>query len=1485
MAEFDWERFWCRPSDAIALTDDGYLVAPGADPQLSRNPHARTLASLADMPCLALIGELGLGKSTELRRLMGAPTAGNEALLHVPLGDYREEEQAHREIFDDWRFRAWAAGEGVLTLFLDGLDEALSTNPRLIGQLAHQFAKYDLTRLRLRITCRAESWSQEIAQSLQLLWGKGAAVYELLPLRREDIALAARQRSLSDAESFLDEIARHSFGSLAARPLTLDMLLNIATEGQAFPDTAAAVFEKGCKLLCGEERLARREDPQRSVLEPTSRLAIAARIAVIAVLGGRTAIWAAPDVGAVPQGDATIDDLAGGEERVPTGAVPVDRTTLRETLQTGLFSSRGENRLGWAHEAYGQYLAARRLRARALPFDQLRKLLTLDDGVIVPQLRGVAAWLAADDRDVFALLLEHDPAALLSADLPACPEPERADLVAALCRTACDNPAWTWQRAAWQPLLWKLRHPGLSEQLRLFVDAGADRRVRAFAMEIVAACHVVDLAGVLADIALSDEDDLATRQAAVRALIALDDQAARERLQPLALSTVSSDTHDELKGLLLRATWPRGLTTTELFQVLTPPRSSRRIIGTYTLFLAYDVVPRLQPADLLGALAWAGRYPERQPRMLGMARLVDAILRLAWEHIDDTSVATGFAAVALARLRRYESILPDPAESFSGAARPGALSFAAMLASDTARRRALVAAIVPLLDEGRHEEHVLTMRGPALVVPEDLPWLLERLRATPVGPDASRLARLVELVFRATNPDHVAALDAARAALPAFAGEFSWFENTVRREPMAMPGGDDGDPRDGPSIAPPRSPLEQLTIALDVAESATSAGVIEDAWEEIIAIITRRLQGSGGWVEGRGNVQGPEQVQLLEPTIRARVVMAATRALRATVPDATAILEHSQYSGSDLATAKGLRVLLHAGEDALAALPAATWHAWLPLILTPFAATEQERADWLALNARAYCADSDGYLAALARAVAGQDRRFCRVALVNTLPADWDAPLAATVLGFASDASLQPDSRAALLGALLRRQVAGAREVAEAILAARGQRPAALAQAVALAEVLADQAVDIGWPLLRSAVRDDPAFGWLALDAILSRIGAEDALLGALVDEADHAELYTWLARDCPPDPRDDTNTEVLEGSGVARMHAEQLRSEVATRLAAFGTSEAVAEFAALEVRWPDDGLIRGMRVRAEAAERRQRWSPLAPSDVIKLLDSREDVQVTAPSANSRVRAAAPTIGIITALPHEYAAMAALLDHTVDIVERDDPYLLGEVPAPDDGRHVVVLELLAETGNNSAALRGALLLDRFDTVKRLLMVGIAGGVPNPRRAADHVRLGDVVVCDRGGVIQYDFIRDEGETFRVQSAPRPPAASLLRGVRHLEVAQLQGRRPWEAHLDAAIAELHFSRPPADTDVLLAATGEGEIEPHPDDPLRPEGRPQIFRGPIASANVLLKNPVRRDAFIATVQKATIGKTTPPRWLQHIRALCWRSCRWRRGSGKGF
>lgn len=56
--------------------------------------------------------------------------------------------------------------------------------------------------------------------------------------------------------------------------------------------------------------------------------------------------------------DVTIRALSGSKECVGENEFPIQQADIEEALDTGLFSSRGVGRMGWAHQTYAEFLAA-----------------------------------------------------------------------------------------------------------------------------------------------------------------------------------------------------------------------------------------------------------------------------------------------------------------------------------------------------------------------------------------------------------------------------------------------------------------------------------------------------------------------------------------------------------------------------------------------------------------------------------------------------------------------------------------------------------------------------------------------------------------------------------------------------------------------------------------------------------------------------------------------------------------------------------------------------------------------------------------------------------------------------------------------------------------------------------------------------------------------------------------------------------------------
>jgi nucleoside phosphorylase len=237
-----------------------------------------------------------------------------------------------------------------------------------------------------------------------------------------------------------------------------------------------------------------------------------------------------------------------------------------------------------------------------------------------------------------------------------------------------------------------------------------------------------------------------------------------------------------------------------------------------------------------------------------------------------------------------------------------------------------------------------------------------------------------------------------------------------------------------------------------------------------------------------------------------------------------------------------------------------------------------------------------------------------------------------------------------------------------------------------------------------------------------------------------------------------------------------------------------------------------------------------------------------------RASSARPTIGLVTALPEEFAAMTGLLDAPSDApVEGDRAvYRLGTLPSADPDRpHAVVLTMLAEGGTDSAAHGEAHLVRSFPSVDQVVMVGIAAGVPRPKAPARHVRLGDIA-AGTWNVVDFDHVTDTPDgPERRQEFPRRGALLATR-VKVLAADEIHGARPWEAELDRLIAAAPaFARPADETDELFSGDDDfAEPVPHPGPELsghRP-GRPKVHEGRIGSADRSMRNAAARDALAA-------------------------------------
>ena len=395
--------------------------------------------------------------------------------------------------------------------------------------------------------------------------------FELLPLRRIDVEEAAKVEGI-DSAHFLDVIEQLQIVPLAIKPVTLKFLLNTYQRDSCLPATQSELYVHGCRLLCEETSQSRRGSQQMGNLSSDQRVSIAGRIAAITMFCNRYAIWMSPDLGDVPEADIPIRELIGGREVVGS-EVSVDEGVIGETLSTGVFSSRGPSRIGWAHQTYAEFLAAQYLITKGLEPERILDLiLHPTDRKVIPQLRQVAAWIATLSPEMFQRLTTTDPEVLLYSDVTRADENGRRQLVESLLdlfdREELLDTDW-----ALRQQYRKLNHTKLADQLRLFITNQAKGTVvRRVAVQIAEACQLREVSKELLTVALDNSDDIQIRIRAAYAIARVGDEATKAQLRPLADGKSGDDPEDELKGCALQALWPDLIAFEELVALLTPSK-------------------------------------------------------------------------------------------------------------------------------------------------------------------------------------------------------------------------------------------------------------------------------------------------------------------------------------------------------------------------------------------------------------------------------------------------------------------------------------------------------------------------------------------------------------------------------------------------------------------------------------------------------------------------------------------------------------------------------------------------------------------------------------------------------------------------------------------------------------------------------------------------------------------------------------------------
>ncbi len=1174
------DRYWCVRDAAVQVDDDGFLSDPAGEWGRAVNPHVVTVDALFQPRCVVIIGEPGTGKSETIR--LHAPLLGDRSpmpVVRVDLAEFGSEDRLARALFDHPDVVAWRShGSGEVCVLLDSLDECQERVSHVATVLGHELARWPTERLHLRICCRTGDWPESLQQQLEHLF-PDVHVFELLPLTRASVAALAEEAGVRGSE-FLSAVRAAHAGPLAAKPLTLEMLLRLYQRDGRLPDDVSGLYREALLLLSEEPAQRRRDGHAPRRLSAVDRVSIAARLAAVSTFGHRVAFWTGrPDER--PDTDLAVRECAGSTEPGAVGAVAVSEDAVRETLRTGLFGSRGAARVGWAHHTFAEHLTARFLIAHQLHQKQLRSLLVAADGQVYPQLRPVAAWLLALSAGEFDWLAEQDPELLLTAPVDV-PRPQlRQRAVAGLFRLAAAGD----YHNRFGHRFDGLDYPGLDATVRSHLRTGTPEQ-RRLALDLAGDCALPALREDLVTIVLDDSEEYRVRISAAHALATITKHVPTTELRTRAREpSRDDDPDDQLKGYALRLSWPHVLSSAEVFPALTAPRRSN-LLGAYAMFVEYEFPDALTVADVDAGLDWLLAIERAGKRHDRFDRLADRVVTLALDALDEGSVADRLAQLAVLRAHAHEPLFVD---RITRDPKP-------MLTPDQ-RHRIIEAALEYVAPDNAIALMDHSAYGPCLVTRDDLQWLIEQFDANPSRRDV--LSRLIEWIFHPTVPGHAQFALELSEDHPLRAGALRYWVTPVdltskqaeqaRRRHVMMRGDDDTE-----SERPPLTDAEveeKIRRWLDRFDDGDPAGFWQACFLLYLRPRERTIQIGD---EYDPDLTAQPRWAILTEQLRGRLVAAARAYLDVgdCAADAwlgTRTLHRPAYAGY-----RALVVLRRLDPDALSTLPASVWQRWAPIVLASDTAHGAGRWDdkkALLDLARAH-AEDELFTSAVAM-IDGDSARGERIARDRELAVIWSPRLAAWLRDCITAGRLNERAATDATVLLAQHDADGARQLLQTVL---NDDPDEDRRARAGALLLAHDA-QASWPVLYQKLRDDPHLGKrIASEYVAGVRYREDP---PTLADGDLADLYVWLVRQFPfeEDPDYDDVHVVGPREQIAHWRDGILRS-----LQNRGTATAVHAIAVIEAALPVYRWLRSVRRDAELQLRANAWAPVEPGDLLDLV-------------------------------------------------------------------------------------------------------------------------------------------------------------------------------------------------------------------------------------------------------------------------------------------
>lgn len=358
-------------------------------------------------------------------------------------------------------------------IFIDGLDEAAALEGKTpIGRIRSKLQRLGTPRFRL--SCREADWRGSAdSNALQELVGSGnLAELHLSPLSTEQSIAFARhwlQCSAADAQAFIEEAQRRDLDGLLANPQTLRMLTEaVGRQAHDWPASKEETYARACAKLVREQNKNHLAAQRDSAPADAQLLHAAGYLCAVMLLSGSNSIAIQRPATSQPH-VLELNELGNTTSNAPS------LEDCRWVLRTHLFTGDALGNSIPVHRTVAEYLGAsylaQRLQAR-LPDHRVLALLQGHDGGVVPELRGLHAWLAVlAHASVRRTLIDHDPLGLvLHGDVLRFSTQEKLHLLQALQQEATRYAHFRSQNWASRPF-GALATPDMQEHFRAWLQS------------------------------------------------------------------------------------------------------------------------------------------------------------------------------------------------------------------------------------------------------------------------------------------------------------------------------------------------------------------------------------------------------------------------------------------------------------------------------------------------------------------------------------------------------------------------------------------------------------------------------------------------------------------------------------------------------------------------------------------------------------------------------------------------------------------------------------------------------------------------------------------------------------------------------------------------------------------------------------------------------------------------------------------------------